>query len=139
MTDVPAVVAATFDGRPIAAHRGPKLVQEMLGDDVSIAFIRDAMVLTAELVTAATTTESCTFNASFDGIRLRVEIADLTPDPTPSAPAAEPRVHAADDLPRRADPIAGHPAASAFGTRPIVWFELNQQAHRWSTEPDVWR
>ena len=107
----------------------------MLGDDVSIAFIRDAMLLTAELVTAATTTESCTFNASFDGSRLRVEIADLSPD----SPGAGPSVPPADQEPPLVNPMGGYSGASVFGNRPILWFELDQQAYRWSTEPEVWR
>src|SRR4051794_36821743 len=135
MADVPAVVATTFDGRPVAAHRGPKLVQEMLGDDVSITFIRDAMLLTAKLVTAATTTESCTFNASFDGSRLRVEMADLSPD----LRAGDPVTPAAGDGSPTPSPAAGYSTANPHDIRPAVWFELNQQAHRWSTEPDVWR
>ena len=106
----------------------------MLGDDVSIAFIRDAMLLTAELVTAATTTDSCTFNASFDGVRLRVEIADLSPD----VPAVDAHAAVPDDEPRLVNTIASCSGASVFGSRAAVWFELNQQAYR-TTPPDPWR
>jgi hypothetical protein len=122
MAFAPTTVSATFDGGALAVRRGPNLVQQMVGDDTSITFTRNARLLTAELVTLATgDADGCELRASFDGRQLRVEIADLpaTTCVYRSGPAPGAGL-------RLVNTMASRWGARIMGTRAIVWFELLQ-------------
>ena len=109
-----------------ASRLARRWVQQTLGDNASVALVRDSLLLTSELVTNATlhTDDGCRVSLHFDPDRqhVRVEVSDTSTDEPQPQDAPRPRggglgLHLVDDL------------ASEWGTivtpgGKTVWFEL---------------
>jgi anti-sigma regulatory factor (Ser/Thr protein kinase) len=112
----------------IAPRRARRAVQDLLGDDASIQVIRDAILLTSELVTNAIEHSSggCEVSASFDRRRcvIRVEVSDRsTVKPSPRTNATM------EDLGGRGllivDRVASRWGSTAAAAGKSVWFEID--------------
>jgi len=91
MNGVPTTLRFALERNAHASRLARRRVQEALGDDVPIRFIRDTILLTSELVTNAMihTTEGCEVCVVFDQCRshIRVEVSDTSLEPlNPRAP-----------------------------------------------------
>jgi anti-sigma regulatory factor (Ser/Thr protein kinase) len=109
----------------LAPRQARRAVEELLGDNVEIAFIRDALLLTSEIVTNAVehTHDGCDLRATFDGRRQYLKVAIV--DTSSTTPTMRPL-------------DSGRHARRGRG----MWV-VNDVAHRWGVEagPDgktVW-
>ncbi|MCU1360666.1 MAG: phosphatase [Ilumatobacteraceae bacterium] len=122
-------VELVLEHSTVAPGKARRAVQDLLGDDAPILFIRDAILMTSELVTNAMqhTTNGCSMLASFDRLRqhLRVEVADSSPsmpvmrDPPTRAQTGGQGLRIVNEI------------ATAWGAVPrsdgkTTWFELNR-------------
>jgi hypothetical protein len=127
MLCLPSTVAVAFEGRPVAVHRSPRVVHQLIGDEVSLDFVRDAILLTNELVISATNdSDRCELAASFDGRQLRVEVADVAT----SIPVLRHHQVARGVGLRLVHRVASCWGAKVRGGRAIVWFELDALSYR---------
>lgn len=123
-------VAVRLERTPLAVRTARRTMMHLLGDGPSIPFVRDAVLLTSELVSNALmhTTGSFELAATFHSgpDRLRVEVSD---DSSAMATMAEPPLPPARGGGlglRLVDEVA-----NAWGTEPrkgggkTVWFEMN--------------
>lgn len=107
-------------------------VQHLLGDDAPIAMIRDAVLLTSELVTNAVlhAPGACELEAHFsrDPLRVRVDVSDSSERPPKvGAPSAH-RVggHGLGMV----DTISSRWGWSLLDRGKVIWFELTAVAFR---------
>lgn len=113
---------------PGHARRG---VQHLIGDDASISFTRDALLITSELVTNAVihTGGGCSLNATFDAPRrwLRVEVVDSSPVGLPPVALADRSVGSGGRGLPLVSVLATRWGYTPNGTGKSVWFELEQK------------
>ncbi len=107
--------------------RAREAVQTLLGDDASIAMIRDAILLTSELVSNALVHApgACVLEARFERDRswLRVDVADSSA--RPPHPQEEPTVaRAGGHGLRLVDEVAHRWGWSPRSFGKVVWFEI---------------
>jgi len=127
------------DTRKITLTLGPQLrtvgqarraVERLIGGDAPVVFIRDAVLLTSEVVSNALhhTAGGCEFAATFDGSAspwLRVDVRDIS-RAVPVAAAKEPGVDGGWGL-RLIEQIAAQWGVSPAPAGKTVWFELGGQ------------
>ena len=128
-----------MDTRKITLTLGPQLrtvgqarraVERLIGGDAPVVFIRDAVLLTSEVVSNALhhTAGGCEFAATFDGSAspwLRVDVRDIS-RAVPVAAAKEPGVDGGWGL-RLIEQIAATWGVSPARAGKTVWFELGGQ------------
>ncbi len=126
MPSEPRYLTASFVGRPTALRRGPKMIQQFVGDDASIALTRDAILLTTELLTLATVdADRCQLDASFDGHQLHVEVAEIRA----ATPICRPGATVRGDALQLVNSIPSRWGAKVNGARAAIWFELERDIY----------
>ncbi|MEO7397496.1 MAG: ATP-binding protein [Ilumatobacteraceae bacterium] len=125
-----ATVSLQLDKNPLSARMARKAMQRLLGDDPPIMFVRDAMLLTSELVSNAVmhTDNGCELIATYRSAPdwLRVEVRDLSSELPRRAESADPATPRRGGLGLRLiDQMAAHWGASprSEGGK-TVWFEM---------------
>lgn len=127
MARVRRTVTVTLEERPVALRRGRAAMQQLLGDDASIPLVRDAIMLTTELVTAATNeTDCCELNAVYDGESLHVEVADVPAN----LPVSRDRRSTHDIGLSLVNRMSNRWGARVRRSRAVVWFELDERSYR---------
>ena len=127
MSSVQSQISVTLDGPWQAARRARRTVQQLLGDEPSIAFIRDAILVTGELVTTATiASNQCELVATYESERLRVEIADVSALLPNDGDEHE---HGDADL-NLVSRIVSRWGTNSAGNRAVIWFEMDERDHR---------
>jgi hypothetical protein len=109
-----------------------RAVQQLLVEDVGVAFVHNAILLTSELVTNVTmyTADGCRLNASFDpaDARLRVEVADASstiPTIPTTADSREPGGSGGLGL-QLVDAVATRWGVTSTPAGKTIWFEIER-------------
>jgi len=120
-------LSVLLDRHPSSAARARHAVQQFLGDDTTIAFTRDALLLTSELVANAVayTTDGCHLSAWFDSDRrqLRVEVSDASAELPGTQVDEAPSGGLGRGL-RLVDTIAADWGTISTAHGKTIWFEL---------------
>jgi two-component sensor histidine kinase len=116
-----------IDKSSTAARTARRFVQHTLGDDAAVELLRDAILLTSELVTNATmhTDNGCRLIVQFDPKRafVRVEVEDNSTK-LPEAPLIAPPGAVGGLGLRLVGNVASKWGATPSDTGKTVWFEL---------------
>ncbi|MCU1392018.1 MAG: ATP-binding region ATPase domain protein [Ilumatobacteraceae bacterium] len=123
---MPPSTEISLDGSTADARRARRAVLELLGDGPPVSFVRDAVLLTSEVVTNATAHAPGPgrFRASYAAGKLRIDVTDGSTQLPEMA-----------DLSAKGNVLGGHglrlldTIASRWGVHPerhgkTVWFEL---------------
>lgn len=128
MPAVPSTLQLTLKGEKLDARAARRAVLEVVGDNGSIQFVRDAVLLTSELVSNAVihTEQGCAVTVAFDRReqRLRVEVADSSEElPTMASRSDQGRIGGLGLV--LVENVATRWGATPTATGKTMWFELD--------------
>ena len=128
MPAVPSSLLLTLKGEKLDARTARRAVMQVVGDNGSIQFVRDAILLTSELVSNAVihTEQGCAVTVAFDRSeqRLRVEVADSSEElPTMASRSDRGRIGGLGLV--LVEDVATRWGTTPTATGKTTWFELD--------------